>query len=163
MKATLFKRLYALLSIAVLFITTSNAQIIYTDIISDHHLLNGINFYNLDLNNDGITDYQLYYDHNSDYCGSCVNSYYHNYKKVTPYNINKVLDSNSYPLKLTAGNLVSPTINKWNGNSTQILINDYFTCSLYFCVVSQSFGNWGNAADNYLGLKFFVNGNILLL
>ena len=111
----LIKKLYAclprgmaLLIIAVLFIATAKAQIVYTDVNPDSTITSGVLYTSvtcgLDLNKDGTMDFNILAVHTGYWTPVYM-------VKVTPLNTNEILDSlfqgnDLYPIALTLNSYV---------------------------------------------------------
>lgn len=141
-----------------------NAQIFYTDVIPDTAVNSNGGIYHLDLNNDGITDYDIKV--NSASAGVCSHTTKTNYyTTILPLNNNAVLDdANSYPKALNQNVVVKSGSTVWGNSSSQILYKHYWSCT-YNSVfhnynwVSHYVGNWSTGTDKYVGLKLKVGTN----
>lgn len=106
--------------------------------------------YNLDLNNDGTTDFvfQIYF--RSAHGSTSANQ---DYVSVGPsaISINQIANSNTYPSALDTLTIIGSTLS-WSGaaNKTLELYNSNGT----------TYGNWTIHAVKYLGLKLIKGGNI---
>ena len=172
MKKDLLKRLSACLLVgvafiitAVLFTASANAQIVYTDVNPDSTMNcigNGLSCtknYNLDLNNDAITDFVLTAFHvNPPQLGSPT------YSNVTasPLNGNAVKDTLvntidvSIPLKFNDvidSNLLLQQ--SWQTLGSHSLKEGLYGGGLASDTV---WGLWDNLSDYYLGLRFVQSG-----
>jgi hypothetical protein len=173
MKKQLQKKLYACLPVGMVFIVTAmlfsasaNAQIVYTDIIPDETLLSGN--YNLDLNNDGQSDFtfRVWYSFLS--CGG-VCSIRRDTTLIKPTGLSWVSDyTNGQAAKLNSGDSINASSPLWTNFQNQLLYNNNADCSVpNFCQPRipaphylPSRGIWVNVVDKYLALKIQVSGNI---
>ena len=122
MKKQLLKIFYACLPAGMTFmpivigmfsIATANAQIVYTDIISDTILTNPGN-YDLDLNNDGQIDF-TFYGHEYSICLSCsglIDS-----STISPTSLSWVSDTIiGQSAKLNSGDLINASSPLWTND-----------------------------------------------
>jgi hypothetical protein len=152
MKKQTSKRLYAVIAALFMYISTTSAQIIYTDVNPDS-LVSCVavmgapcsKIYNVDMNNDGTIDYILRtgaWKNSTSWCNS--------YVSVTCLDSNLVWSS--YTVPLIADDLDSNKIiqnnNNWN-DSTAYLRNGNGSTSLY----------WIPNTYKYLGIKFKTGSN----
>ncbi len=164
------KKLAAYIAMSSAFLavhSNANAQIIYTDVNPDFVSSNGS--YYLDLNNDGIVDFNLNASMSASYSyypGQFWSSHYEISLSIQGIGYNKVKnDLLQFPLALNAGDTIIPSISQL-GNG-QILYHhqhsELFSIGPFGTNVSYSFdsiaGNWTNQNDRYLGLKINVGGN----
>ncbi len=139
---------------AMMFSVSANAQIVYTDVVPDTtgtcSTSPCFKSYNIDLNNDGTTDFTLHTYSNEFVCGT-----------------------HGIPLKIRQVYVTSQS-----GNRTDTLMmnaNDTIGSNLAFSTdtllrktvvnctpgpLNASYGNWSNSSDHYLGLRLTVGGNI---
>ena len=98
MKNSNRKRRYALLIIAIVFITNAHAQIIYTDVNPDSLISCNApgtcsDIYNLDINSDGIVDFELRFSFSRNtYSSGTLCAWYHytNNCYAYPKNLNAI-------------------------------------------------------------------------
>ena len=148
---TLSKRLtqYSALSLALAGIVDVNGQIVYHDILD----VVGSNDYNINLNpDDGITpggladaidDFRIF---NSNAIPSS------GFIKLEALSNNSVIASASaftYPFALGPDYVISSANPNWLNNQYQVMV--YASSCIY--------GKWCSATDQYLGLRFDINGN----
>jgi hypothetical protein len=143
--------------------TPLNSTIIYTDVKPDSVIKYGVRQqYNLDLNNDGITDFIIGFNYIQNRCGGegVANRMSEYISPVGGYN--QVLDTNGGP-PAPAGTLNSSAVigpdAQWSATPGQNLLtveNSQGTCPWG----TNHFGAWYNVSDKYLGLKFIKNNNI---
>jgi hypothetical protein len=154
MKTQLLKSILLFYLLSSIFILHSNAQIVYTDVNPDTTIAmtavsNTIKAYGLDLNNDGLTDFNLIATSHAGPFGNRSN-----YVKITPINSNKVIDYdtiNNLPAPLAINSVIGNTGKWWNNDSNQILTGSAWL---------SFFGLWNSSADAYLGLKLMSGQNI---
>ena len=98
MKKQLQKKIYACLPVGMAFIVTAiifsvsaNAQIVYTDVNPDVTYNTNGGVYALDLNNDGITDFDI------TFTTATISAGTNKYIRITPLGANKVGNDLSYP------------------------------------------------------------------
>ena len=156
MKKQLLKKLSAFIVSAMLFSASANAQIVYKDVNPDSTITclgsSCTKSYNVDLNNDGISDYSISSVRTGNICqrGGLV---YRSYVSVSAFNTNAVVavTSTTYPLAMNFNNVISSGLslsasgfvyNTWWGNCGTGTLN-----------------LWPNSVDRYLGLKLIVGAN----
>jgi Secretion system C-terminal sorting domain len=150
------------IGIGIMFSASANAQIVYTDVIPDSIKTctpspgsSCSSTYQLDLNNDGISDFQLYQFHWIDLCPVPRHS---SYVSVSPLGSNKVAcESTSIgicPLALANGVVIQN--NNWYSTSGLKLEEHLTGCS---GTLQYTCSNWYLATDKYLGLKLIVGSN----
>jgi len=132
---------YGSLAIAITGISESNAAIIYTDISPDF-TGGGNSQYDIDMNNDGISEFNFYaYSY---IYSSSIYRYLAVFDNTNNGGILRNYSNYSYALALSNGSTI--------GNTGS------FGASLYL-VASSSSGNWSNVNDKFLGVTFQINGN----
>jgi hypothetical protein len=162
MKKQLLKKCSAFIVSAMMFSASANAQIIYTDVIPDSIKTctpapgsSCSSTYQLDLNNDGISDFQLYQFHSIILCPV---PRHNSYVSVSPLGSNKVACENTQwgvcPLALANGVVIQN--NNWYGTGGLMLERHINTCDLVFQYTCH---NWNLATDKYLGLNLRVGSN----
>ena len=112
MKKQLLKKLSAFIVSAMLFSASANAQIVYKDVNPDSTITclgsSCTKSYNVDLNNDGISDYSISSVRTGNICqrGGLV---YRSYVSVSAFNTNAVVAviSTTYPLAMNFNNVIS--------------------------------------------------------
>jgi hypothetical protein len=144
--------------------TVSNSSIIYTNANPDSTVVcisnTGIIInknYNLDLNNDGITDF-VFYIHFQRFNRATTG--YENYVSVSGLtgSGNEVENVNGYPSALDTLAVIDGSDSKWPSVSKETLSEYYHTCTEGRCWGGYS-GNWTSGTVKYLGLKFIKGGN----
>lgn len=140
--------------------TTGSSKIVYKDVIPDS-VIHGS--YNLDLNDDGITDFAFNISSNRSVCGgdALFGYYYRDITKlsVTPANENnEVITDGTYALALDSSSaIVSDSL--WATASQTLIygaLNSSGRCTIFPYGVA---GHWINVSDKYLGLKFIKDNN----
>ena len=152
MKKNLLKKFSAFIIIAMMFSATTHAQIVYTDVNPDQTITGT---YNLDLNNDGVTDFVIAHSTANGICNTTSH-----YIRVTPSGSNQVADyATASATKMSINTLVSSATLTWSSTANQLMAsyrNLTMKCIYPHWVGS---GQWYNAVDGYLGLKLIKNGN----
>ena len=158
MKKQLLKKLSAFIVTAILFSTSANAQIVYTDVnpdtvISAVILPSTIN-YNIDLNNDGINDYNISCVRNRFACGTFGSRGSTNYVFVSALNTNAVVvdTSKTYPLAMNFNDNIYSGLN-FSASGYLRYVRGAFNCG------NTVLGFWSTSVDHYLGLKLIVGAN----
>jgi hypothetical protein len=121
----------------------SEARIVYTPV----HVDIGAIPYNLDLNNDGVTDF--YIRNYSSWRNACVAS---GYVDLDPASGNRVVYTNEFAAALVWGTPIGPSSQFKPGGETMASFGFTVPCRL----VEE--GPWVNVTDHYLGLSFQLNG-----
>lgn len=145
---------YSALASATLAALPSQAAVVYTD-IQDVTLTTTANHF-LDLNNDGIDDYQIMWVNFASGRGGLL----------MPLNGNQALGSVTgtsssyfYPKALSFGNMISGGQTVWNSGGYQTLAGMGIYTSSGVVYYSGYYGNWFGATNKYLGLRFKVGTN----
>ena len=155
MKKQLLKKLSAFIVTAMLFSASTNAQIVYTDVNPDTTINTNGGVYALDLNNDGITDFNITYNTTTIPQGT------NKYIRITPLGANKVGNDLSYPYPsaLSINTLIDSSSFSWLSNANQSLIS-----RIWFIPpprggspLWQTRGNWNGASDKYVPLQLDVS------
>lgn len=153
MKQQLQIKLYVFTISAMMFSASVNAQIVYTDVNPDS---TSTGTYNLDLNNDGTTDFVISHSTAPANCGGPAGGPppIWNFIRVSPKGTNQVVDSAGTDAKKMVLNAnINSSILSWN-NSVDLLMARQ--ANSQFC---RPGGQWRNAVDGYLGLKLISGGN----
>lgn len=165
MKKQLLKKLSTFIVTAMLFSVSANAQIVYTDVIPDSTMtcigigLPCTNNYNLDPDNDAITDFILtVFYHNPPQLGGPTFSYV----TADPLNGNAVKDSLvntlnvSIPLQFNAVIDSNLLLNQsWQTSGSHSLKYGQYDGGLSNDTV---WGLWDSLSDYYLGLRLLQSG-----
>lgn len=149
---------YGLGAGAIVAGTAASAQMVYTDIVPDDTVSGAGDSYQLDLDNNSSTDFNI-----AVYSGSFSSSYYGfflSYQSISVqgYGSNRVMnDSSNYPYALNNGDPINNNAGSWayGGDMfSHFYLNSYST-------FSGTFGNWTPGTnDKYLGLRLDVSGTI---
>ena len=156
MKKNLLKKFSAFIVTAMLFSTSVNAQIVYTDVIPDTSMTcpnNPCNkSYSLDLNNDGTVDFTL----------RTVNN-------VLTCSFQNFISTKSVSILSQSGNLAASNMlfaNSSIGSSLSFSTNSVTLRSIVTGFIGPgctgslgTTGSWINTSDYYLGLQFALGGN----
>ncbi len=146
MKKTTTKKLskkllkYGALTAAFSGITDASGQITYTDVSPDFSGSN-TGSYGLDLNNDGIIDFNLN--------GSSSASLFLEPTTTNNSFLGSAFSFYAYPFNLTNGANISSGQTSWTNNGAASL--NYNSCS---------YGNFCTDIDGFLGLRFTLGGNL---
>jgi hypothetical protein len=134
-----------------IFIYFSTGQILYTDVNPDvvlNQLTLGSTSYMLDMNNDGITDYEITNSY------SVVGDTTYSKSYVIADSSNEVaVDAMNLPLALTADTLID---NSLVYKSTELGVLKEITS--VFGANFSFYGNWLEGNDRYLGVRFKDHG-----
>jgi len=168
MKKQLLKRLSAFMPVSMAFITmmmfcsSVNAQIVYTDVIPDTTITQstiGSSAYKLDINNDGITDATFTANRTSSNVaillgtstGSGALMYYYGPLLAKSINYNAIIDSAS-PI---GTNLL------W-ANAQNVVLRQTPIGGGRGGMGGNPipFGDWSNATDRYVAIRFLVGGEL---
>jgi hypothetical protein len=107
----------------------------------------GVLSYNLDLNHDGVTDFNI--ENYSSWRNACVAS---GYVDLDPASGNRVVYTNEFAAALVRGTPIGPSSQFKPGGETMASFGFTVPCRL----VEE--GPWVNVTDHYLGLSFQLNG-----
>ena len=127
--------------------TPAAAEVVYT---RKHVNVGADSTYALDINHDGIADFSLIR------CGTCVN---HASILLVGFEAagNQVIDQGAYAAAIAQRGPIGPGQNFTSATSYGgVHMVDAGSYSAH----SWFFGNWANASDKYLGLKFLINGQV---
>ena len=166
-KKQLLKKLKTFIVTAMMFSASVNAQVIYTDVIPDRIIDTTNSVYHLDLNNDGIIDYNINFTTGrmSGCRGGTQNSTAY-YIKVTPLDSNEVgTDATSpfYPKALLLDSLIDSAAFTWKNTSSQLLAEKLWHCITFNFRnfwVPYYVGNWNNASNKYLPLRLKMGSQV---
>ncbi len=168
-KSKLSKKLKSYTTIALSAIAAdASSQIIYTD-IRDTTLINNGDFFDIDLNNDGINDIEISLNKFSSF-GS-YSSYYYQFKTysveadgLNSANVNAVFNSN-YTIyeaaALSRSSSINSSLNTWNnyayvGGS----FSSVYSGPSYSSSSSAVFGQFAGNGDKYLGVRFNIGTSV---
>lgn len=139
---------YSMAAVAAMAAQPATAAVVYTDIDPDTTFTGVNGDYLLDLNGDGVDDFNLQFT-----VGSASRSV-----RIYPSVGNEVLGSGNssffYPFALSLNDPISAAQSAWNGTAN----GGYLTLAWLY-TTGGSYGNWFGASDKYLGLRFQVGGN----
>ncbi|MEO8146509.1 MAG: T9SS type A sorting domain-containing protein [Bacteroidia bacterium] len=146
------KTIISICILNILFFISSNAQIVYTDVIPDQTFSTNNSVYHLDLNNDGTIDFDITILTGNlgphPYAGITLTPATGNYESLTY----------SSPSALSLGSLINNS-STWS-NGTYNMAREGWGFNWHNGTwVHSATGNWLNATDKYLGLKFAFGGN----
>lgn len=148
--------------------STAEAQIIYTDVIPDTTVQSDGGVYALDLNNDGITDFNIaIFNNQIAQCGSSgsnkpggcgtITNYY---IIITPNGVNAIISDSDSEWSMTSAFLLGTPIDSssstWNNNSNFLEALGYYCFQGESCEISL-IGNFGSEGDKYIALQLDVN------
>ena len=167
MEKLLHKKYYAFIVTAILFSVSANAQIVYTDVIPDNQIDSTNIVYHLDLNNDGITDYNITYTTltQSITCGGVFirTSYIIGVEPLDSNEVGRdVISSNGFPAALLLNSPIDDTLFTWlNGGSRGLAVKGW-TCGGLTLMQAQTYfaGNFLNANSKYLALRLHVASQV---
>ena len=158
MKKQLLIKLSAFIFTAMLFSASANAQIVYTDVTPDQVIsattIPSMEDYNIDLNNDGISDYKISCSRSGGICPLAPSSrLYINFISDSALNSNAVVTGTSitYPLAMNLNDSIS------SGLSFSSF--GYLRRNTSGGPCTGTFGVWSYSIDRYLGLKLIVGAN----
>ncbi len=159
-----------ILTLSILAFVHSTAQIVYTDVNPDQAFRDSGAVYHLDLDNDGISDFDIaYIKRVVTFSGHCFGPHTNYNINITPLQSNLVLsDVNSRSYALSLNDVVSPGSSYWSNTPNQALISASWqcvapsrgcdVCSNTYHLATSVIGNWSDTSDRYLGLQL-VKGN----
>ncbi|HRI79448.1 MAG TPA: MopE-related protein [Cyclobacteriaceae bacterium] len=125
----------------------AQGQVVYTDLTTDV-VIQGDGMYELDLNNDGGADFYItvYEEYNWTW-GT-------NHTATVSILGNSVANSYNFPGAFDFGDTIGPNLT-WEGNDVLAHNFDFFGGGTYS---SSTSGNWINAIQKFLALRFTSNG-----
>jgi hypothetical protein len=136
--------------------TPAGSTIIYTDVNPDSSILLTTDSFNLDLNNDGITDFTFNKSLSSTECRSAVQTAFtfHIHLSITPASANNAAMTSALNIALALDADSATTIGPdslW-ATTSEVLLEGV---AISNCTpVAGHAGYWLNVSDKYLGLKF---------
>jgi Secretion system C-terminal sorting domain len=158
MKSDLAQKIQAYSVLAIPIIATAgatDAQIIHSDFKPDVILDKSGNTFFLDLNADGINDFELR-----------VNTFTHYFTRISGSILASALRQNSIagsgssstflPFALNSGQKIGKSL-QWNKGNQQYLVGFYLN---QYDNTSFSIGNWAPMADSFIGLRFQDNDSV---
>ncbi|HEX4374710.1 MAG TPA: hypothetical protein VHZ50_15510 [Puia sp.] len=139
----------------------TGSTIIYTDVNPDSSILLTSDSFDLDLNNDGITDFTFNKSLSSTQCRSAVQTTFtfHIHLSITPANTNNaaMTSASNIALALDADSATTIGPDSLWATTSEVLLEGV---AISNCTpVSGHAGYWLNVSDKYLGLKFTAGNN----
>ncbi len=174
MKKNLQKKFSACLPVGMAFIITAimfsasaNAQIVYTDVVPDSQIDSTNIIYHLDLNTDGITDYNITYTTLTQTI-TCGGTYLRTSYiiEVAPLDSNEVgrdvSGGNGFPTALLLNSTIDGTSFTWLNGGSRGLAMLGWTCGgpTLMQVHSYLACNFLNASSKYLALRLHVASQV---
>ncbi len=170
MKKQLQKKFSAFIVTAMMFSAIANAQIVYTNVNPDTTVNTNNGVYHLDINNDGIIDFNITYTTTVlPLCGTLTNTQTNIDIRITPLGANKVGNDSTYttyPSALPLNSNIDSSFFIWKNNANQILTEKYWQCRAiqhfpppphYFWGGPLYLGSWNGAVDEYIPLQLDVS------
>lgn len=158
MKKQLLKMFSSCIVTAMMFSMSAKAQIIYTDVNPDSVVSvvaypSMIN-YNIDLNNDGINDYQITCARSYATCGGFGSRAFRSYVSVYALNSNSVIavTNSANPRAMNFNDSILPGLSLSDTGYFRYVLSG-FNCG------STILGVWPNSTEHFLGLKLIVGAN----
>lgn len=165
------KKYLALAGSVTTVVSNADAQVVYTDVNPDYLLTGNLNTYDLDLNNDGVSEFSLM---SIDTLINYVSSSYTYINNVRGAAINNLSNSNSWVMSsfnvsnMQQGALISSAAQFANYNSSGS-IGSALGATFDYSVLQNGaplytsnsfFGNFNPNEQGILGLKFSLNNNL---
>ena len=139
---------YSILASAILGSgLASDAQVVYTNVEPDFYSDYFPDSYNIDLNNDGITDFVINGNFDAESSGSYSLSV-----TIDPASGNS---AGSFPMDY--GNLIDSNLADLNSATKQLAFLSMYSNSTDSHVINLG-GNWLNQSEKFMGLHFMFNG-----
>ncbi|MEO8147115.1 MAG: T9SS type A sorting domain-containing protein [Bacteroidia bacterium] len=152
-------KFYLLLFIAVFYIKASQAQIVYTNVNPDLTFNGNGAVYHLDLNNDGMKDFDITYSNSfAGPCGDIAQLNY--YIRITPKRFNSIGGDSIIslqPLRLDSNSVIDKNL-LWRRDPNQLLFSMSWLCQTEYWVGIPN-GYWINTAEKFLPLKLCMGGH----
>ncbi|MEO6168519.1 MAG: T9SS type A sorting domain-containing protein [Chitinophagales bacterium] len=145
--STLSKKItgYSTMAASLLAISNiANGQIVYTDVTPDFVGTGNGASYDLDLNNDGTTDFQVNISSNGADVKLLINASDNNAIAGTSS------DPYKYPSLLQANDIIGDALTWVEGNYQTMATSGYF---------GNPYGDWFGAVDGYMGLRIKVGND----
>jgi hypothetical protein len=154
MKIKQLNKLFNCLSLGMAFIVTAmmfsasaNAQIVYTDVNPDVTINTNGGVYALDLNNDGITDFNI------TFATAIFGGQTNKYIMITPLGANKVGTDYVYPSALPLNTLIDDSSFTWLSTAQPLISRIWFQNPQTGAWLWQHRGNWNGVSDKYVPLQ----------
>ena len=166
------KKYLALAGSVTVGVTSADAQVVYTDVNPDYLLSGNLNTYDLDLNNDGNSEFSLM---TIDSLINYVTSGYTYNNNIMGAAINNISNSNSWVLSsfyvsnMQQGTLISSAAQFGNYNNSTGSIGSALGATFDYSLLQNGvplstsndfFGNFNPNEQGILGLRFSLNNNI---
>ncbi|MBK7763950.1 MAG: T9SS type A sorting domain-containing protein [Bacteroidetes bacterium] len=172
MRKQFTKKLLLVVLLVMMLSAHVNAQIIYTDIIPDTTINTNNGVYHLDLNNDGIIDFNINY-YSSVVTGSCGVSTVNPTNlliSVTPLGTNEVgrsvLNFMPFPSALSLNHPIDSATFTWLNTGNQLMSNRNWICfgggpmnpnpPNWLAQNNGHWTNWSAPVNKYLPLRLYV-------
>ncbi len=151
---------------------------IYTDVNPDQTFDTNGSVYHLDLNNDGINDFDISYTTSVvTLSGHCSGTRTNNYIEISPLNQNEVAGNSTEGVPAVASNIIiNGTAFGWNHSTNQLLESETWgQCSYHpghhgtgglpsipagWFALPTYYGNWWGAVNKYIALRLHAGSNI---
>lgn len=165
--SNLSKKLKQYTALAISAVATDvSAQVVYTN-ISDTALVNDGDFFDIDLNNDGITEINLsFVNYTGTFYAGYV-SYDVNAVNASPENsaeVNAIFTSStstsynsSYAAAFNFNDSITSGINSWSSDTVVVAGNADITVGS--STNNVTVGQFLGSGDKYLGVRFLISGN----
>ena len=150
MKKQLLKKIYAFIvpiAFGMMFSTSANAQIVYTDVNPDVTFNTNGDVYALDLNNDGITDFNI------TFATAIFAGQTNKYIMITPLGANKVGTDYIFPSALPLNTLIDDSSFTWLSTAQPLISRIWFIPPQGGTPIWQYRGNWNGVSDKYVPLQ----------
>jgi hypothetical protein len=139
---------YSLAATAILAVQPAAGSIVYTDLVPDSVYSGSNADFLLDLNNDGVDDFNIQFT-----VGTASRSV-----RVLPSVGNEVLGSSGgayfYPFALNLNDPIGGVQATWNGT-----INGGYLTMAWLYTTGGTYGNWFGATNKYMGLRFKIGAD----
>ncbi len=165
-------RIYLTFLLAFIF-NTSEAQIIYTDIIPDSVVNTNGGVYRLDLNNDGLVDFNFNLKLSTTSNTHCIGTKSNTTINVSPADSSldavaytfDVFDSTNYLEPILADSIISSNSSSWVSDSNQLMVYYHWTCKIvkgtHYAWTASNTGDWGLGSNKFMGLRIIVGVDTL--
>lgn len=151
----------------------THAQIVYTDVSPDSVFSAGGSKVSVDLNKDGIVDFNLSITTKTTSSCSSLGTKTNKYLNVSPADTNNaILNNSNLPGALTFNTSIEASSQFWKNTASQKLAADTFRCvvgSTRFprggggsrpSWINGGSGNFRNTTDKYLAVRFFAGNQL---
>lgn len=147
----------------------TEAQIIYTDVMPDTIFSTSGKKVSVDLNKDGMIDFDLTITSKNATSFGCTGSRINNYLRVTPAGTNNaILNNSNLPSALALNSSIDSSSQLWKQNVSQIMAADTFRCTSgrgglgwpprggVPGWINAGSGNFRNTTNKYLAVRFYA-------